>query len=71
MDDWAEWIISGLLARGLAIPEDVGVVGVGDSRLAELRGGVPISSVQLPAAAVGEAAAEFHRLRAANCPHEA
>jgi LacI family transcriptional regulator len=58
-DDWAEWIVSAMIERGLSVPRQLGVVGVGDSQVAGLRSLMPISSVQLPAAAIGEAAADI------------
>jgi LacI family transcriptional regulator len=58
-DDWAEWITSAMQSRGIAVPQSVGVVGVGDWPLANWRGCLPISSVQLPSAAIGIAAAEI------------
>ena len=58
-DDWAEWIVSSMLRRGVAIPHQLGVVGVGDSGPAALRGVLPLSTVQLPTAAIGAAAADI------------
>jgi AraC-like DNA-binding protein len=58
-DDWAEWIVSGMLGRGVAIPRQMGVVGVGDSRPVGLLGLLPLSTVQLPTAAIGAAAADI------------
>lgn len=58
-DDWAEWVVSGMLGRGVAIPRQLGVVGVGDSRSAGLRCVLPLSTVQLPNAAIGAAAADI------------
>ena len=58
-DDWAEWIVSGMLGRGVAIPRQLGVVGVGDFLPAGLRGVLPLSTVQLPSAAIGAAAADI------------
>ena len=48
-----------MLAGGIAIPQQVAVVGVGDEEATSMLSEIPISSVQLPPRAVGQAAAEL------------
>lgn len=58
-DDHAEWLIPRLLSRGIGIPRDVAVVGVGNQATAGFRCAIPISSVQFPTTIVGETAADI------------
>jgi LacI family transcriptional regulator len=58
-DDQAHVAIAHLLRRGVRVPGRASVVGVGDEETTSLRSEVPISSVQLPARAMGVEAAEM------------
>ena len=56
-DDFlARRLVRRCLAAGLRVPEDIAVVGVGDSPIDAVLAGIPLSSVQLPAERIGELA---------------
>ena len=56
-DDFlARRLVRRCLAVGLRVPQDIAIVGVGDSPIDSVLAGVPLSSVQLPAERIGEAA---------------
>jgi DNA-binding LacI/PurR family transcriptional regulator len=56
-DRLARYMIGRVRGGGLQVPQDVAVAGVGDHPLESVLAGMPISSVVLPAFAIGRAAA--------------
>lgn len=57
-DDWAAELMMALTRAGYRIPEEVSIAGVNDSWFSELLQ-VPLTTVRLPAAQIGEALAEM------------
>lgn len=56
-DDFlARHLVRRCLLAGLRVPQDVAVLGVGDSPIDSVLAGVPLSSVRLPAERIGELA---------------
>ena len=56
-DDFlARHLVRRCLTAGLRVPQDVAVLGVGDSPIDSVLAGVPLSSVRLPAERIGELA---------------
>ena len=56
-DDFlARRLVRRCLAAGLRVPQDIAVLGVGDSPIDSVLAGVPLSSVRLPAERIGEQA---------------
>ena len=62
-DDFlARRLVRRCLAAGLRVPQDIAIVGVGDSPIDSVLAGVPLSSVQIPAERIGEVA--FRKIEA-------
>ena len=55
-DTMALGVLAGLFERGLAVPDDMALVGFDDIEFARLAA-VPLTSVRQPAAQIGESAA--------------